>query len=260
LRIITCNVNGIRAAARKGFFTWLSQQHADVVCLQEIRASTTHLSEPLFHPEGFLCYYIEAQKSGYSGVGIYTRHQPNRIIQSLDWPVMDTEARYLQVDFKNLSVISLYLPSGSSSEARQQVKFEVLDKLGEYLRGLRRRQREFILCGDWNIAHKKIDIKNWRGNQKSSGFLPEERAWMDNLFDNIGFVDAFRVVNPEPHQYTWWSQRQKARLSNAGWRIDYQIVTPGLRDKIQNAAIYKEECFSDHAPVIIDYDLTIGAD
>lgn len=258
VRIITCNVNGIRAAARKGFFTWLARQRADVVCLQETKAQRADLTDPIFYPNGFQHYYVDAQKKGYSGVAIYTKQQPSKVIDKLDWPVMDEEARYLQIDFDKLSVVSLYLPSGTSGDHRQQIKYAILDKLQQHLAAYKRKKREYIICGDWNIAHKQIDIKNWRSNQKNSGFLPEERAWLDHLFDKMGFTDAFRVVNQQPDQYTWWSNRGQARENNVGWRIDYQVTTPGLASSIEKARIYKDKWFSDHAPLIIDYALPVA--
>lgn len=254
MRIITCNVNGIRSAGSKGFFTWMLAQNADLVCLQETKAQKHQLSDPVFEPPGYRSYFFDAEKKGYSGVAVYSRREPDAVHYGLGWPDIDAEGRYLQLDFNGLSVASLYLPSGSSSEERQAIKFDFLDRFMPHLRALRRKRREFILCGDWNIAHKAIDLKNWRGNQKNSGFLPEERAWMDELFDKAGFVDAFRTVNPEPDQYTWWSNRGQAWAKNVGWRIDYHVVTPGLRDKVDRVAIYKDERFSDHAPLTIDYD------
>ena len=253
MRIITYNVNGIRAAARKGFFSWLQTCQADIVCLQETKAWRSDLTDPIFYPEGFAHYYVDAQKKGYSGVAIYTKQPPNQIITTLDWPVMDDEARYLQVDFDHLSVVSLYLPSGTSGDHRQQIKFDILDKLATHLAQLKASGRELVICGDWNIAHKQIDIKNWRSNQKNSGFLPEERAWMDKLLDEWGFVDAFRVVNTQAEQYTWWSNRGQARANNVGWRLDYQMITPDLAKRVTNAEIYKTQWFSDHAPLIMDY-------
>ncbi len=255
MRVITCNVNGIRSAAGKGFFPWMLAQGAEFVCLQETKAQEHQLGDEVFAPNGYRSYFLDARKRGYSGVAIYCRREPTRVIRGLGWPEMDEEGRYLQLDYPGLSVVSLYLPSGSSSPERQAVKFEFLDRFLPHLRALRRKRRQFILCGDWNIAHKKIDIRNWRGNQKNSGFLPEERAWMDELFGKAGFVDAFRAVNPEPDQYTWWSNRGQAWAKNVGWRIDYQVVTPGLAPKVRSAAIYKAQRFSDHAPLTIDYAL-----
>ncbi len=256
MRIVTLNVNGIRAAARKGFFAWLAEQQADVVCLQETKAHQSQLrDDPVYYPDGYHCYFHDAEKRGYSGVAIYSRRQPQRVVTGLGWPDFDAEGRYLQIDLGKLSVVSLYLPSGSSSEERQAAKFDFLDRFAPVLRQHRRRRREYIICGDWNIAHKQVDLKNWRGNQKNSGFLPEERAWMDWLFDECGYVDAFRCVCGESDQYTWWSNRGQAWAKNVGWRIDYQVVTPGLRERVRAAAIYKEQRFSDHAPLILEYDL-----
>lgn len=254
MRVISFNANGIRSAARKGFFEWLPGQQADFVCIQETKAQEPQLTEAIFHPRGFHCYYHDAEKKGYSGVALYSRVQPERVIIGLDWPEFDAEGRYIEVQIGTLSVASLYLPSGSSSELRQQIKFAVMERLMPHLRELCANGREYILCGDWNIAHKPIDLKNWRSNQKNSGFLPEERAWMDELFGAAGFVDGFRVVDERPEQYTWWSNRGQAWAKNVGWRIDYQVVTPGLRDRVRAASIYKVQRFSDHAPLIMDYE------
>jgi exodeoxyribonuclease-3 len=260
MRIISLNANGIRAAARKGFFDWMHKQKADVVCIQETKAQVPQLTDPAFFPDGHHCYYHDAEKKGYSGVAIYSRHEPLAVQYGVGREEFDREGRWLQVDFDKLSVVSLYLPSGSSKEERQQFKFQVLDWLLPYLGELRQQGREYIICGDWNIAHKKIDLKNWRGNQKNSGFLPEERAWMDELFGPAGFVDAFRVVEPGEHQYTWWSNRGQAWANNTGWRLDYQVTTPGLKERTQSTAIYTDGRFSDHAPLTIDYDGTINDD
>jgi len=257
MRIISVNVNGIRSAAQKGFYQWMVKQKADVVCLQETRAQIHQLSADQFYPKGYHAYFFDALRPGYSGVAMYCRREPDRVVTGLGWEHCDTEGRYIQADFGKLSIASIYVPSGSSSEARQAGKFVFLDRLMEVLRSLRRKRREYVLCGDWNIAHRQIDLKNWRGNQKNSGFLPEERAWMDELFDNRGYVDAFRAVNQEPDQYTWWSNRGQAWAKNVGWRIDYQVITPGLKDLVKSASIYKKQRFSDHAPLILDYDYKI---
>jgi len=259
MRIITFNANGIRSAARKGYFDWQAAQNADVVCLQETKAQAGQIEDALYWPEGYACYYLDAEKKGYSGVAVYARKEPDEVIQGLGWPDMDAEGRYLEARFGKLSVVSLYLPSGSSSEQRQQVKFSFLDRFMPYLRECANTGRDFIICGDWNIAHQNIDLKNWRSNQKNSGFLPEERAWMDALLGPEDWVDAFRVVNQEPDQYTWWSNRGQARAKNVGWRIDYQVVSPGLKDKIRAASIYTGERFSDHAPLTLDYDYPFPA-
>lgn len=255
MRVVTLNVNGVRSAARKGLYEWLALIDADIVCLQEVRAQAEHLEDPLFNPPGYFCYYVGAQKKGYSGVAVYTKQKPLAVQTSLGFAIADDEGRYVQLDFENFSVASLYFPSGSSSEERQAVKYLFLDALMPYLQTLRANSREYILCGDWNIAHKPVDLKNWRSNQKNSGFLPQERAWLDTLFDTMGFVDAFRVVDTRAEQYTWWSNRGAAWDKNVGWRIDYQIVTPGLKSFITAADIYKTQRFSDHAPLVMDYAL-----
>lgn len=254
MRIISLNANGIRAAHRKGFFDWLATQDADVICIQETKAQQHQLTDPAFRPEGYHCWYVDAEKPGYSGVALYARKRPRKVITSLGMAEFDAEGRYVEAQFDDIAVASVYLPSGSSSDARQEAKWRFLDGFGAHLERLRRRRREYVLCGDWNIAHKPIDLRNWKGNQKNSGFLPEERAWMDELFGRRGFVDAFRQVNDQPDQYTWWSNRGRARENNVGWRIDYHVVTPGMAARVQRAAVYKDSWFSDHAPLTIDYD------
>jgi len=258
MRIITLNANGIRAAARKGFFDWLAGQGADVVCIQETKAQAHQLTDPVFRPGGYQCYYHDAQKKGYSGVALYSRHQPDAVHHGIGWDVMDDEGRWLRADYGDLSVISLYLQSGSSKEERQQVKYRAMDYLQPLLKDMARDGREYLVCGDWNIAHRKIDLKNWRGNQKNSGFLPEERAWMGELFGEVGWVDVFREIEPGPEHYTWWSNRGRAWDNNTGWRIDYHVGTPGIACRARAVEIYKDERFSDHAPLTIDYDYDIG--
>ncbi|MDZ7644291.1 MAG: exodeoxyribonuclease III [Woeseiaceae bacterium] len=248
------NANGIRAAARKGFFQWMQQQDADVVCIQETRAQEHQLADECFRPSGYHCYYEDAVKKGYSGVAIYTRHEPRKVVRGLGIAEYDDEGRYLEVQLDGLSVVSVYLPSGTSGDVRQDVKYRFLDHFVPHLQKIRRRRSQTILCGDWNIAHREIDLKNWRANRKNSGFLPEERQWMDELFGKHRFVDAFRVVNPDAEQYTWWSNRGRAWEKNVGWRIDYHVVTPGLKDRILDSDIYTDMRFSDHAPLTIDYD------
>jgi len=255
MRIITLNANGIRSAARKGFFAWLEAQDADVVCVQETRAQVDQLADPVFRPQGYHCYYHDAEKKGYSGVALYSRVEPQAVVTGFGSREFDAEGRYLEAQFKGLSVVSVYLPSGSSSEQRQQAKFRFLDQFLPHLQGVKRRRRGYVLCGDWNIAHKQIDLKNWRANQKNSGFLPEERAWLDRLFGDVGFVDGFREVDERPEQYTWWSNRGQAWAKNVGWRIDYGVLSPGLRGSVRSAAIFKTQRFSDHAPLTLDLDL-----
>lgn len=256
MRIISMNLNGIRSATNKGFFSWLAKQDADVICLQEVRASKEHLDAHVLHPAGYHSYYACAQQKGYSGVAIYSKKKPDQIIERLGWPTADNEGRYLEAVFGDLHIASLYLPSGTSGEERQTIKFDFLDKYLTILQQQINQPRRYILCGDWNIAHTKMDIKNWRSNQNSSGFLPAERAWLDTLFNEVGFVDAYRHFNPDKIEYTWWSNRAKAWENNTGWRIDYQIVSPNLADKILRTEIYRQEKFSDHAPLIVDYALS----
>jgi exodeoxyribonuclease III len=255
MRILTLNVNGIRSAARKGLFDWLPQQSADVICLQEVRAQPGQIVEPLYHPAGYHCYYECAQRKGYSGVALYTRCEPDGLQRGFGSAEFDAEGRYLEARFGTLSVISVYLPSGSASPERQQAKFRFLDEFSAHLDRIRQDGRDYLLCGDWNIAHREIDLRNWRANQKNSGFLPEERAWLDQLFDDLGFVDVFRRLNARPEQYTWWSNRGQAWAKNVGWRIDYQIGSAGLSGAARSAAIYKDGRFSDHAPLSMDYAL-----
>jgi len=254
IRVISLNCNGVRAAARKGMFQWLQLQNADFVCLQETKAQEHQLEHAQFRPNGYHVFYEDAEKKGYSGVAVYSRHEPKRVVRGFGSAEFDAEGRYLEVEVDGLSVVSLYLPSGSSSEARQEAKFRFLDEFADTLRRIRRRKREYVLCGDWNIAHKPIDLRNWKQNQKNSGFLPEEREWMDRLFGAAGFVDAFRRISPGPYQYTWWSNRGRAWDNNVGWRIDYQVTTPRLAQTARAAAVYKDERFSDHAPLTVDYD------
>ena len=255
MRILTLNCNGIRSAARKGLFDWLPLQLPDVVCLQETRAQVHQLEGGGFRPDGYHCYYFDAERKGYSGVAVYSKTKPDRVIRGFGVPEFDGEGRYLELQFGRLSVVSLYLPSGSSGPERQASKFRFLDFFLPYLKRVGKRRRDFVLCGDFNIAHREIDLKNWRSNQKNSGFLPEERAWLDHLFGELGWVDAFREVDPRPEQYTWWSNRGQARSRNVGWRIDYQVVSRSLAGKARAASIYKDSWFSDHAPLTMDYEL-----
>lgn len=257
MRILTLNVNGVRSAARKGLFEWLPKQRADVVCLQETKAQEDQLTDPAFRPDKHHCFYYDAQKKGYAGTALFTRTEPDEVIRGFGEKEFDAEGRYLEARFQNLSVVSLYLPSGSAGPERQASKNRFLKAFMPYLESLRREKREYVLCGDWNIAHKQIDLKNWRSNQKNSGFLPHERAWMDELFGPAGFVDAFRSVDSRAEQYTWWSNRGQAWAKNVGWRIDYQVITPGLKRAVQKARIFKDQRFSDHAPLIMDYDCAL---
>lgn len=255
MRIITLNANGIRSAARKGMFEWLASQAADVICIQELKAQEADLQHPTFTMPGYHAYFHYAEKKGYSGVGIYTRHKPKSVVTGLGWEAADKEGRYVAIELDDLWVASIYLPSGTAGDHRQIVKFEFLKHFTEHLKNLKQQPHEYVICGDLNIAHKTIDLKNWKANQKHSGFLPEERAWMDQLLGELGFIDAFRVINQKADHYTWWSNRGRAWDNNVGWRIDYQIITPGLAGKIKSASIYKDQRFSDHAPLIMEYTI-----
>ena len=253
MRIISFNANGLRAAGRWGFFSWFARQKADVLCVQELKAHADKIDDRLYRPRGFHRYLFCAEKPGYSGVAVYSRREPDAVICGYGDAEFDGEGRYVEARFDNISVASVYFPSGSSGDARQEAKFRFLASFDEFLKARLKRGTPYIFCGDINIAHKQIDIKNWRSNQKNSGFTPEERAWMDKLIDEIGFVDAFRVVNSEPDQYTWWSNRGRAYENNVGWRIDYHLISPDLADSVERAQVYRRKKFSDHAPLTIDY-------
>ena len=266
MRIITFNANGIRSAASKGFFAWLKRQQADVVCLQETKAQEDQLADPQFRPDGHHCFYRDATtKKGYSGVAIYTRREPDEIRTKLGWPAFDDEGRYLEARYGNLSVVSMYVPSGSSGEERQRFKFKVMDWLKPILDDWLASGRDYVLCGDWNIVRSRNDIKNWTSNQKNSGCLPVERGWLNGQIADAygddtpapkhGWHDSFRVAKPDAVEYSWWSNRGAARAKNVGWRIDYQIITPSLRERVRSCTITPAPRFSDHAPVAVDYDI-----
>ena len=257
VKVISLNMNGIRAAARKGCFDWLHQQQADFVCLQETKAQMAILEGQIFRPAGYHCHFSDAEKKGYSGVGIYSKYQPDDVHEGLGFDCADSEGRYIQVDIDDLTVVSLYLPSGTSGDERQAKKIDFMSRYEAILKQQLTSGRRVIVCGDWNIVHKEIDIKNFKSNQKNSGCLPEERAWLDDLMVKQGLVDAFRQVNQSAHQYTWWSNRGQAWANNVGWRIDYQMITPNLRSTVESAEIYKEQRFSDHAPLVIDYGFSL---
>jgi exodeoxyribonuclease-3 len=255
MQVVTLNLNGIRSAARKGFFAWAAALNADFICVQEVRAHLEKNCDESFHLPGYNCYFADAARKGYSGVGIYAKHNPQNIVRGLGWETADAEGRYIQLDFAKFSIASLYMPSGRSGDIRQTLKYEFMDRYFSILQKIARAKHDFIICGDWNIAHKQIDLKNWRANQKHSGFLPEERAWLDRVFgEEGGMVDAFRVINQEPDQYTWWSNFGRAWDRNVGWRIDYQVITKSLASKVRSATIYKKQRFSDHSPLIMEYD------
>ncbi|NOS97639.1 MAG: exodeoxyribonuclease III [Methylotenera sp.] len=260
MKIISLNLNGIRSATNKGVQTWLQTQNADIVCMQEIKAQAADMTPEMLNPTGYFGNFHYAEKKGYSGVGIYSKAKPDAVIEGLSGSNkgvddIDAEGRYIECQFGNLSVISLYLPSGSSGEERQAFKFSVMTRFMLHMQTLINSGREVIICGDWNIAHKEADLKNYKGNKKNSGFLPEERAWLTTLFDQVGWVDVYRTLHPNTTDecYTWWSNRGQAWAKNVGWRLDYQIATPATAAKALTASIYKAERFSDHAPLIIEY-------
>ncbi|GGY09966.1 exodeoxyribonuclease III [Paludibacterium paludis] len=254
LRIVSANLNGIRSADKKGFLTWMTASAPDVVCVQELKAQLDDLSDAQRAPQGYTGYFHAAEKKGYSGVGIYTRRTPDAVIEGLGIADIDAEGRYLQLDFGQLSVVSVYLPSGSSSEERQAAKFVFMERFLPHLEALASSGREVVICGDWNIAHNEIDLKNWKGNLKNSGFLPEERAWLGDVLARVGWVDVWRTLYPDAPGYTWWSNRGQAYAKDVGWRIDYHIVTPGMAARARASSVYKDEKFSDHAPLTVEYD------
>jgi exodeoxyribonuclease-3 len=257
MRIVTLNVNGLRAAERKGFVRWLARAEPwDVVCVQEIKCDECDIPRALRSPRRSVGTFAPAKKKGYAGVAIWSK-RPHRASAGFGHAEFDDEGRYVEAHFDTLTVVSLYLPSGSSGPHRQASKFRFLDVFLPHLEALRRSGREIVLCGDWNIAHKPIDLRNWRSNQKNSGFLPEERNWLTRVFDDLGFVDVFRRLDDRPDRYTWWSNRGEAWKKNVGWRIDYQIATPGIAATARAASIYVNKRFSDHAPLVIDYDWTL---
>ncbi len=260
MRLITANLNGIRSAATKGFFDWLKAQKADAVGVQEVKAQADVVAGTFDTCGRLQGHFHYAEKKGYSGVGMYVHQAPSDVIVGFGSPEFDAEGRWVEVRYdkpgRKLSLISCYFPSGSSGPERQEAKFRFLALMAPHLAALKA-EREFILVGDVNIAHKAIDLKNWKGNQKNSGFLPEERAWLDTLYGEMGLVDVFRTLNQKEEQYTWWSQRGQAYAKNVGWRLDYQIATPGLAATAKKEKIHLEPRFSDHAPLIVDYDFTL---
>ena len=263
LRLVSLNLNGIRSAATKGFEAWTESVSVDCMGVQEIKAQAEHIEGRFDTVAGLKGNFHLAEKKGYSGVGLYSRKAPSDVRIGFGSPEFDAEGRWVEARFdtakRKLSIISCYFPSGSSSEERQLAKFRFLALMTPHLQKLKA-EREFILVGDVNIAHKEIDLRNWKSNQKNSGFLPEERAWMTHALDasaGLGLVDVFRTLNTQPDQYTWWSARGQAWANNVGWRIDYHLATPGLAAKAMREHIYIAQRFSDHAPLVIDYDITI---
>ncbi|RJS93974.1 exodeoxyribonuclease III [Salinisphaera sp. Q1T1-3] len=262
MRVMSFNANGIRAAQRKGFFEWMSTQAPDVVAIQELKAQQHQLDGiEAFWPAGYHCFYEEAtRRKGYSGVALYSRREPDEIIRGMGHDEFDAEGRYIEARFArpegDLRIASLYAPSGSSGDHRQDSKERYLAYFLDFLRARAAEPGDYLICGDWNIAHKEIDLKNWKNNRKNSGFLPHEREWMSAVFGDVGLVDVFREINPDEDQFTWWSQRGAAWDKNVGWRIDYHVATPGLAAAARSEYVYRESRLSDHAPLTIDYDVT----
>jgi len=252
IRIISYNVNGIRAAFKKGFVDWLKTDPGDIVCLQEIKATKDDIDIKQIHNLGYSDYWFSAQKKGYSGVCVFTKLKPDQVEYGTGHKVSDDEGRVLQLDFGKTRLINAYFPSGTSGDERQGFKYKWLDEFMLYLDQLRERYPKLVLCGDYNIAHKEIDIHDPKGNKNSSGFLPAERAWMDKFFET-GWIDSFRAIHNEPHRYSWWSQRfPTVRAQNKGWRIDYINVTKDLKKDIKDAEIYPDVKHSDHCPVYLE--------
>jgi exodeoxyribonuclease-3 len=254
-RVVTLNANGLRSAVSKGLLRWLARRQPDVVCLQEVKAQEADLPDRLLKPTGLHAHFHFAQARGYSGAALFSSKRPRKVTLGFGVEEFDREGRYVEAEFPTVSIVSVYFPSGSSSPERQKAKFRFLDAFYPHLRRLRDSGREVLLCGDINIAHREIDLKNWRSNQKNSGFLPEERAWLGRAFDELGWVDVYRRLHPDAtgESYTWWSNRGQAWAKNVGWRIDYQIATPKTAARARSAEIYKARRFSDHAPLIVEY-------
>lgn len=255
MRVITFNTQGIEQATEKGFFDWMVQQDADVICLQDIRAREYQLDAECYHPEGYHSYFFEAWDDDYSGVAIYTKELPKAVMSGLGFDLCDQHGRFIQADFEHVSVSSLCFPSGLKGDDAQEMKEGFMEGFMGHLQKTLRKRREFIFCGTVNIAHKTNDLSNWYANQTVSGFLPQEREFMEDIFGEMEFVDAFRQINHADRQFTWWPDYNRARSLNEGARLDYQITTANLRKTIKNVAIYREKMFSEHAPLIIDYDI-----
>lgn len=251
MKIITYNVNGIRAAVNKGFIDWLKATDADMVCLQEVKAHPDQIDFEVFQALGYAVYWMPAEKKGYSGVAILTKVEPNNVVFGCDIDLYDCEGRVLTLDFDDFSLMSVYMPSGSSGEVRQRFKMQWLEDFYNYIAAFKRDRPNLIVSGDYNICHKPIDIHNPVSNKNSSGFLPEERAWMSEFIDS-GFIDTFRYFNVDPHHYTWWTYRFNARMKNLGWRIDYHMATSPMQERLKRTAILKDAHHSDHCPVLLE--------
>lgn len=251
MKIITYNVNGIRAAIKKDFIDWLKTSNPDIVCIQETKAQPEQIPSLDFEEAGYKTYWYSAKKKGYSGVGIITKKEPDNVVYGMGIEKYDDEGRFIRADYGDISVVSVYHPSGSSGELRQAFKMQWLDDFYNYINELKKERKKLIICGDYNICHKAIDIHDPIRNAKSSGFLPEEREWISKFIDS-GFIDSFRFFNQEPHNYTWWSYRQRAREKNLGWRIDYNMVSDNLKNNLNRAVILSKVIHSDHCPLLLD--------
>ena len=254
MKVISLNLNGIRSAVRKGLIKWIEKQHADLICFQETKAQIEQLTTIMSSFQDWHTSFSDAEKKGYSGVAIFSKKPPQLISKSFGFREADREGRFIQFDFEKLSIVSVYFPSGSSGMERQDMKYRFMEEFEKWLNSRKKDLKKIIICGDLNIAHNEIDLKNWKGNRKNSGFLPEERAWLSKVFKKYNLFDAYRTLYPNAEEYTWWSNRGKAWDNNVGWRIDYQVVGSDYIKKIKSAEIYRTERFSDHAPLVISYD------
>ena len=253
MKIISLNLNGIRSAVRKGLISWIAKQNADVICFQETKAQISQLKTLISSFEGWHTSFSDAEKKGYSGVAIFSKKLPQSISKSFGFKEADREGRFIQFDFEKFSIVSIYFPSGSSGMERQDMKYRFMEKFEMWLESRKKDLKKFIICGDLNIAHHEIDLKNWRANKKNSGFLIEERDWLTKILERYNLFDAYRTLYPAKEAYTWWSNRGKAWDNNVGWRIDYQVIGSNFVTKINTAEIFRSERFSDHAPLIINY-------
>lgn len=254
MKVISLNLNGIRSAVRKGLIKWIEKQQADLICFQETKAQIQQLTTIMSSFQDWHTAFSDAEKKGYSGVAIFSKKPPQLISKSFGFREADREGRFIQFDFEKLSIVSVYFPSGSSGMERQDMKYRFMEEFEKWLNSRKKDLKKIIICGDLNIAHNEIDLKNWKGNKKNSGFLPEERAWLGKVFKKYNLFDAYRTLYPNREEYTWWSNRGKAWDNNVGWRIDYQVVGSDYIKKIKSAEIYRTERFSDHAPLVISYD------
>ncbi|BFM13914.1 exodeoxyribonuclease III [Maricurvus nonylphenolicus] len=257
MRIISLSVDGIHQAAQRGLYTWLAEQDADIICLQDLRAQEYEVDTEPFHLDGYFAYFFDSGIEHYNGVAIYTRHQPKALIYGLGFSSgVDMEGRYLQADFEHISVGSLLAPSATSELESQEVKIKFFDDFQAHLNKITRKRRDYIFCGNWAMAHRRQDVQNWQDNDSNSGFLPHEQQWMDQLFNQLGYVDAFRRVNKDSDEYTWWPAGEAGK--GDGWRTDYQVTSNNLKGRVEYGVVYKNQQFSSHMPVIMDYDIELS--